>query len=83
MAATCPDCGVEVQIGVDVNTDEKVALELQTDAPTDDMPRYRIISPGPPLRVERVPDRAMDQFYPDHRYECPGHGNGLAKGTLI
>jgi hypothetical protein len=66
---TCPACGANVDLAVDVDTDERVPLEKYTDA-SGDAARYRIVALGPPLSVARVPDNAPGDFYPDHRFDC-------------
>jgi hypothetical protein len=32
---------------------------------------------GPPLVVERVSPESPIDAHPDHRVDCPAHGNGL------
>lgn len=71
----CPSCGATVQVAYDPDAGEPVPLEIHTDA-SSDAPRYRMIG-FDPMRAERVPDGASGDFYPDHRADCPGHGNGL------
>lgn len=66
---TCPACGANVQVGTDIATDERVPLEVNTDA-SSDAARYRIVNIGPPMTIERVPDNAPGDFYPDHRFDC-------------
>lgn len=73
--ATCPACGANVDVGTDVNTGETVVLEVNTDASTD-APRYRVVTPGPRLMVERVPDNAAGDFYADHKFDCKDFNAG-------
>jgi hypothetical protein len=68
--AACPACGANVDVALDVNTQQMVALELNTDASTD-APRYRYIGHGERPLVERVPDSAPGDFYPLHNFDCP------------
>lgn len=73
--ASCPDCGAEITHAKVVGTDENVPLEKWTSP--DGRDRYRIVAFGPPLTVEKVTDGAVGDFTPDHRVDCPSHGNGL------
>lgn len=74
----CPACGATVQTADDIQTGELVVLEVNTD-PSSDAPRYRIVSTGPRLQVERVPDGWAGDFYPDHKFDCKDFGNGLPR----
>lgn len=71
----CPACGATVDLAQDINTGERVPLEVYTDA-SGEAPRYRIVSNGPPLTCERVPDTAPGDFYPDHRFDCKDFNAG-------
>jgi hypothetical protein len=65
-----------VNVAHDIATDEVVVLEVHTDA-SSDAARYRIVSHGPPkLLVERVPENAPGDFYPDHKFDCPDFNAG-------
>jgi uncharacterized protein (DUF736 family) len=66
----CPACGAPVDVARIVDTDRHVALEPNTDA-SNDAPRYRVLVGGPELVVERVPDDAAGDFYPEHHFDCP------------
>jgi hypothetical protein len=72
--STCQACGANIDIATVVGTEERVALEKYTDASTD-APRYRIVGVNP-LRVERVPDSAPGDFYPDHNFDCKDSNAG-------
>lgn len=73
--ATCPDCGAEIT-HAKTEDGEDIPLDKFTE-PAGTPRRYRIVGLGPPLTVEMVsPESAIDA-YPDHRTDCPGHGNGL------
>jgi hypothetical protein len=71
--ASCPDCGAEVTIA-HTRADEPVPLERWTQASGAN--RYRIVGMAP-LTVELVSESSAIDAYPDHRPDCPGHGNGL------
>lgn len=73
--SSCPSCGAPIDLAEDVESAEMVPLEVYTDA-SSDAPRYRFVGQAP-LRVRRVSQRAAGDFVPDHRYDCPGHGNAL------
>lgn len=76
MRTNCPACGATVQMARKGAIDgDAVPLEMSTDA-SSDADRYRIIG-FDPLRVQQVPKGAVGDYYPDHRADCPGHGNGL------
>jgi hypothetical protein len=66
----CPACGASVDVATDVNTGDVVAIEVNTDA-SSDAPRYRVISPGPRMLIERVPDDAPGDYWPAHWFDCP------------
>jgi hypothetical protein len=68
VSATCPACGANVDVARDVDSGEIVALEVYTDAGPD-APRYRVLEVSP-LIVARVPDHAVGDYYPDHRFDC-------------
>lgn len=71
----CPACGATVDVATDVTTGEKIPLEINTDA-SGEAPRYRFVTPGPDLRVERVAEDAAGDFYPDHRWDCKDFNAG-------
>lgn len=73
-ASRCPACGATVQVA-QLADGEAVPLEMHTDA-SSDADRYRLTG-FEPTRAERVAKSASGDFYPDHRADCPGHGNGL------
>ena len=72
---TCQACGANVDMARDMETGEMVALEKYTDA-SSDARRFRVINNGPPLTVQRVPDSAPGDFFPDHAFDCPGQNAG-------
>lgn len=72
--ASCPSCGADVT-HAKLRNGENVPLERWTDTTGKD--RYRIVELGPPLVVELVSEQSNIDAYPDHRIDCPGHGNGL------
>lgn len=72
--STCPACGANIDLARIVGTNETVALEKNTDA-SSDAARYRVVSVAP-LMVERVPDSAPGDFFPDHRFDCPDFNAG-------
>lgn len=71
----CPDCGAQVT-HAQTTAGEIIPLEKFTE-PAGTASRYRIIELGPPLVVEMVSTESAIDAYPDHRTDCPGHGNGL------
>lgn len=71
----CPACGATVDVAKIKGFDASVPLEIHTDASTD-ADRYRVVG-FDPLLVERVAPGAPGDFFPDHRADCPAHGNGL------
>lgn len=72
--ASCPGCGADIQ-HAKTEEGENIPLEMWTDTTGDR--RYRIVKLGPPLIVEKVSPQSMIDAYPDHRLDCPDHGNGL------
>lgn len=72
--ASCRDCGADITHARDADGNN-IPLEKQPDV--TGAKRYRIIELGPPLRVELVSAQSPIEAYPDHRLDCPGHGNGL------
>lgn len=72
---TCPACGANVDMAEDVNTHEAVPLEINTEGPGQ-AARYRVVNQGQPTLVERVPDNWPEEFFPDHRFDCPGFNAG-------
>lgn len=76
--SSCPACGANVNVATDIATGDVVVLEFYTDS-SPDAPRYRIVSHGSPMTVERVPDNAPGDFYPDHKWDCPDFGGGHAR----
>lgn len=74
LPATCPACGASVT-HARTRTGDNVPLEKWTE-PTGGE-RYRIVEIGPPLIVELVSAQSPIDAYPDHRKDCPDHGNGL------
>lgn len=71
---SCPACGATIDLARDA-AGEVVPLEVNTDTGSE-APRYRVSNVGPPLRVERVPDQASGEFYPDHRFDCKDFNAG-------
>lgn len=79
--ASCPACGSEVTPAVTTDG-EQVALEKYTDTTGRD--RYRIVEAKPGeirahLVVEKLAATSTAAAYPDHRNDCPAHGNGLRR----
>jgi hypothetical protein len=75
--ASCSACGANIT-HAKTETGENVPIERWTD--TDGPDRYRIIKLGPPLIVAKVAHGSPIDAYPDHRRDCPDHGNGLYGG---
>lgn len=73
--ADCPNCGATIT-HAKTREGENIPIERWTDTSGDR--RYRIIDLGPPLTVERMSPASPIDAYPDHRVDCPGHGNGLS-----
>jgi hypothetical protein len=78
--ANCTACGSPVTPAVTTDG-EQIQLETFTDTTGDG--RYRIVETRPGqirahLTVEPVPRQSLAAAYPDHRKDCPAHGNGLA-----
>lgn len=73
--ATCPDCGAEITHAVTANG-ERVPLEKWTDSTGPN--RYRVVN-FTPLTVEPVSESSPIDAYPDHRLDCPAHGNGIRR----
>lgn len=71
--ASCPDCGANVT-HAKTKAGENVPLERWTDSTGPR--RYRVIAFAP-LTVEPVSPASPIDAYPDHRLDCPAHGNGL------
>lgn len=71
----CPCCGANVLLAENIDTGEKVPLEVYTDAAAD-ADRFRIVSTGPPWKAQRVPTNAVGDFYPDHRFDCKDFNAG-------
>jgi hypothetical protein len=71
---SCPACGADIQHG-EIADGTKVPLERFTEPDGDR--RYRIVDLGPPLKVQMVSPASLIDAYPDHRKDCPAHGNGL------
>lgn len=72
---TCTDCGADVT-HAKTQDGTNIPLEKYTE-PAGTAHRYRIVKLGPPLVVEMVSTESAIDAYPDHRDDCPGHGNGL------
>jgi hypothetical protein len=77
--ANCPACGSPVTPAV---TTDGLLVALETYADTTGRGRYRIIDTKPgdiraKLTVEQVAPQAHIPAFPDHRLDCPAHGNGL------
>lgn len=72
--ARCPGCGVDVTIA-QTPDGQRVPLEKWTESTGGD--RYRVVDGGDPLVVEMVSPASNVDAYPDHRKDCPTHGNGL------
>jgi hypothetical protein len=69
----CPSCGAPITLAKDRNGNT-VQLEKQPE-PTGDG-RFRVVTFGPPLIVEPLPRDSRVEGYPDHKIDCPAHGNG-------
>lgn len=72
--ASCPDCGADV---THAKTTSGENIPLEKFSTPDGPKRYRVTAFGPPLLVELVSEYAAVDAYPDHRVDCPSHGNGL------
>lgn len=70
----CPACGANVDVALDIDTGEQVVLEVNTDA-SSDAPRYQYVT-FDPVVVQRVPDNAPGDYYPDHRFDCKDFNAG-------
>ena len=75
MRTNCPACGANVDLAIVEGTDDCVPLEIAPEvaAAAD---RYAITGHNP-LVARKVSKDAAGSYFPDHRYDCPGHGNGL------
>lgn len=73
----CRGCGAEIQVAK-TPEGESIPLERWTDSTGPH--RYKIVELGPPLIVELVAESATTAAYPDHRLDCPAHGNGINAG---
>ena len=71
--ANCPSCGSGITHAV-TETGDHVPLENFEDVIGSD--RYRIVKVGPPHVVQLLAASSPSPGYPDHRRECPAHGNG-------
>lgn len=71
---SCPACGADVT-SAKLEDGTHINLEKWTDTTGDS--RYRVIDVGPPLTVAKVAPSSVVDAYPDHRVDCPAHGNGL------
>lgn len=71
--AICPDCGATVTIA---HTPDGMPVPLERWTDSIGAARYRITRIAP-LTVELVSEDSAIDAYPDHRPDCPGHGNGL------
>lgn len=71
----CPSCGATVDVAEDIDTGEKVAIEVNTDA-SSDADRYRIVDLNP-LKVQKVSPGQVGDYFPAHLFDCPAHGAGL------
>lgn len=72
--ASCRDCGADIT-HAQTSEGEHIPLEKWTE-PSGDR-RYRVVEFGPPLIAELVSSSSPAAAYPDHRKDCPSHGNGL------
>lgn len=76
MARTrCEGCGATVDVALVRGTEDRVPLEVHPDSSAD-VDRYKIVELNP-LTVVKVTKGAEGEYYPDHRADCPAHGNGL------
>lgn len=78
--ASCPDCGSPIK-PARTRQGERIPLETFTDTVGDK--RYRVLEvvprhdQDPVVLVEPVAPQSNGAAYPDHRKDCPAHGNGL------
>lgn len=73
--ASCSDCGADI---THAKTRGGANIPLEKFTEPDGADRYRIVELGPPLIVAAVSPQSPIDAYPDHRKDCPAHGNGLA-----
>lgn len=71
--ADCTSCGAPITHAKN-EYGENIPLEKWTDP--DGPNRYRVVELGPPLIVALVSPSSRIDAYPDHRNDCPGHGDG-------
>lgn len=71
---SCPACGATVDIAEDVDTGEKVPVEIHTDS-SSEADRYRIVGHNP-LRIQKVRKDAAGGYFPNHLFDCPGANAG-------
>lgn len=77
--ASCPACGATIQ---HATTRDGVHVPLEVFTEPQGSERYRVVaspSVAEGLVVDRVTDDAPIDAYPDHRKDCPDHGNGLSR----
>lgn len=72
--ASCPACGADI---THAKTEHGATVPLEKWTDTTGAGRYRIVELGPPLVVAEVAASSAIDAYPDHRKDCPAHGNGL------
>jgi hypothetical protein len=76
--ASCPDCGSPIR-PARTREGERIPLETFTEITGAD--RYVIVAVNPrtdrdpDLVVARVAAQSSVMAYPDHRTDCPAHGN--------
>lgn len=75
--ASCPACGATIQ---HAKTRDGAHIPLEVFTEPQGSERYRVVDAKVGgLVVDRVTDDAPIDAYPDHRKDCPDHGNGLTR----
>lgn len=72
--ANCPSCGSGI---THARLADGTHIPIENFEDTTGDRRYRIVKVGPPHIVEPVAESSPLPAFPDHRKECPAHGNGL------
>lgn len=71
---SCPSCGATVDIAYLQNGAGTIPLEVSPDS-SSDADRYKVVEQNP-MTVIRVAKKAVGDFLPDHRFDCPGANAG-------
>jgi hypothetical protein len=80
MARTVCQCGAEVIVGRDEDSDELVRVDTNTQISGGEAARYVLITVADEVEktfFKRVPDEWVGETYVDHLFDCPQFRNGL------